>query len=59
MQALKETHGAYYFTPEEMEKIKGCAKDILKIIKGKSLTVAEALEALEQCKALIDGSVIK
>ena len=59
MQPLTHIYGKYHFSPEELEKICGCAEEILVVIKEKSLTVAEALEALEQCKALIDGSVIK
>lgn len=49
----------YYFTDGEYERIGQAADGMLAAIKEKGLTFAEAFEALEQCKTLIEKSFVK
>lgn len=51
--------GAYCFTDAEMARINECSSEVMRIIKRKSLTIAETMEVFEQCKALVNESLVK
>lgn len=59
MQCLRLYTGDYYFTEDETKVIEETAGDLIEIIKEKDLTYAAAFAALEQCKILIESSLVK
>lgn len=51
--------GKYLFDDSEVDQILECTSEIMSLIKGKGLTVAETLEVFEQCKASVNELLVK